>query len=566
MFNLKIFIKTTVHISFVIILIFFSTLEAKNFDKFSRADNISDYFSGILLLNQSKYGESFKYLKKLEGLEKSHSVYSSKYLYSLINSGNFNLALNYAKKLEKNRKSSFETDLILGIYYLKNSKYDISNEYFLKAKKRKSRSILDNHVAESLYLWSDLENLKLEKASIELSKLDNRFENLKKIQNVFLNCFFNSKETEELFEKLTNNPKTDFSRYNFFYAKYLVSIDKTNYAKKIVSNSLEKYPRNLLLNQFITDLKRSRTPLDFDCKNKQHVTAEIVYIAANALSSQSIFPLSNFYINLSKYLNRDFIAFDTLLAENFYKIEDFKNAKKTYKKLTNYGSAFKWHSNKQISRILILEKNINKSLELLKESFNELNIKGVYEIFDYAEFLKNNDKFEESIKYYTDILNKIKKTHPLYPEVTDSRGVAFEKIGKWDEAENDLMSSLEVDPNQAYVINYLAYSWIEKGLKIQKSLQMLERANKLKSNDPYIIDSLGWALFKLKKYKEAKEYLQLALSLMPADPIVNDHFGDVLWKNGNEIQARYYWNYVLMLDNADKDLKIKIEEKLIKGL
>ena len=291
MFNLKIFIKTTVHISFVIILIFFSTLEAKNFDKFSRADNISDYFSGILLLNQSKYGESFKYLKKLEGLEKSHSVYSSKYLYSLINSGNFNLALNYAKKLEKNRKSSFETDLILGIYYLKNSKYDISNEYFLKAKKRKSRSILDNHVAESLYLWSDLENLKLEKASIELSKLDNRFENLKKIQNVFLNCFFNSKETEELFEKLTNNPKTDFSRYNFFYAKYLVSIDKTNYAKKIVSNSLEKYPRNLLLNQFITDLKRSRTPLDFDCKNKQHVTAEIVYIAANALSSQSIFPL-----------------------------------------------------------------------------------------------------------------------------------------------------------------------------------------------------------------------------------------------------------------------------------
>ena len=566
MFNLKIILKTTVHISFVIILIFFSTLEAKNFDKYSRADNISDYFSGILLLNQSKYDESFKYLKKLEGLEKSHSVYSSKYLYSLINSGNFNLALNYAKKLEKNRKSSFETDLILGIYYLKNSRYDISNEYFLKAKKRKSRSILDNHVAESLYLWSDLENLKLEKASIELSKFDNRFENLKKIQNVFLNCFFNSKGTEELFEKLINNPKTDFSRYNFFYAKYLVSIDKTNYAKKIVSNSLEKYPRNLLLNQFIIDLKKSRTHLNFDCKNKQHVTAEIVYIAANALSSQSIFPLSNFYINLSKYLNRDFIAFDTLLAENFYKIEDFKNAKKTYKKLTNYGSAFKWHSNKQISRILILEKNINKSLELLKESFNELDVKGVYEIFDYAEFLKNNDKFEESINYYTDILSKIKKTHPLYPEVTDSRGVAFERIGKWNEAENDLLSSLEVDPNQAYVINYLAYSWIEKGLKIQKSLQMLERANKLKSNDPYIIDSLGWALFKLKKYKEAKEYLQLALSLMPADPIVNDHFGDVLWKNGNEIQARYYWNYVLKLEDADKDLKIKIEEKLIKGL
>ena len=95
---------------------------------------------------------------------------------------------------------------------------------------------------------------------------------------------------------------------------------------------------------------------------------------------------------------------------------------------------------------------------------------------------------------------------------------------------------------------------------------MLEKANKLKSNDPYIIDSLGWALFKLKRYKKSKEYLQLAVRLMPADPIVNDHYGDVLWKIGNQIQARYYWNYVLNLKKTEQDLRKKIEIKLIKGL
>ena len=95
---------------------------------------------------------------------------------------------------------------------------------------------------------------------------------------------------------------------------------------------------------------------------------------------------------------------------------------------------------------------------------------------------------------------------------------------------------------------------------------MLEKANKLKSNDPYIIDSLGWALFKLKRYKESKNYLQLAVRLMPADPIVNDHFGDVLWKNGNEIQARYYWNYVLNLEKTEEDLKVNVKKKLIQGL
>ena len=95
---------------------------------------------------------------------------------------------------------------------------------------------------------------------------------------------------------------------------------------------------------------------------------------------------------------------------------------------------------------------------------------------------------------------------------------------------------------------------------------MLEKANNLKSNDPYIIDSLGWALYKLKRYKESKDYLRRAVKLMPADPIVNDHYGDVLWKNGDKLQARYYWEYVLNLKKAEKDLKEKIQKKLIKGL
>ena len=129
-----------------------------------------------------------------------------------------------------------------------------------------------------------------------------------------------------------------------------------------------------------------------------------------------------------------------------------------------------------------------------------------------------------------------------------------------------MLSSLKVSPDQAYVINYLAYSWIEKGMKISQSLEMLKRANNLRSNDPYIIDSLGWALFKLERYDESKNYLQSAVKLMPADPIINDHYGDVLWKNGNKIQARYFWNYVLNLKETEKDMKENIKDKLISGL
>ena len=101
---------------------------------------------------------------------------------------------------------------------------------------------------------------------------------------------------------------------------------------------------------------------------------------------------------------------------------------------------------------------------------------------------------------------------------------------------------------------------------IDKSLVMLKKANELKKDDAYIIDSLGWALFKLKRYKEAEEYLQLAVRKMPGDPIVNDHFGDVLWMNSKNIQARYYWEYVLNLEDTEQKLKEIIKLKMISGV
>ena len=560
----KTYIKIIASILFVII--FLSTSQAKPLDKFYKADRVSNYFSGILLLNENQYEKSLNYLKKLDGLEASHINYSVKYLYTLVNSGNIKKAFNYSKQLEKQNLESYESQLIIGIFHLKNSDMDLAQKYFSKAKKRNSQFILNNYLSHSLYNWSSLNTYDFNQALIELKKLDERFQNLKEIQNVFLNCYFNSPNLNSLYEELISEKKIDFSRYNYFYANYLVNSGKIEKAKDIVNTALKLYPRNLLLNQYKLDLNLDNYISNFNCKNKEHVIAEILYITSNALSSQSIYPLSDFYLNLAKYLNKDFHSYNTLLAENFYNVGNYQEAKILYENLRTKGKAFQWYSSKQLARILIKEKNYDQALKLLSNSYNNLDSKNIFETFDYAEFLKNNEKFKESITYYTKVINKVQKDHPLYVESTDGRGVAYERIGEWDKAEKDLLSSLEVNPDQAYVLNYLAYSWIEQGIKIEKSLSMLEKANKLRSNDPYITDSLGWALFKVKRYKESKDYLQLAVKLLPGDPIVNDHFGDVLWKNGNEIQARYYWNYVLNLEKTENELKKNIKEKLIEGL
>ena len=196
---------------------------------------------------------------------------------------------------------------------------------------------------------------------------------------------------------MLSNKKTDFSRYNYFYASFALNNGNINKAKEIINSALELHPRNLLLNQYKLNLKEGDNTSNFNCKNKEDNVAEILYITSNALSSQSIFSLSDYYLNLAKYLNQDFHSYDTLLAENFYNVDNFEKAKKVYRDLSSKGKAFHWYSSKQLARIYIQEENKEKALKLLSRAYKDLGSKDIYETFDYAEFLKNNEKFEESL-------------------------------------------------------------------------------------------------------------------------------------------------------------------------
>jgi len=154
----------------------------------------------------------------------------------------------------------------------------------------------------------------------------------------------------------------------------------------------------------------------------------------------------------------------------------------------------------------------------------------------------------------------------LYAEILYRRGSCFERLGDYVNSDKDLLKSLEVNPDDAYVLNYLAYSWLERKYKIDLSLQMLEKAYAKKSNDPYIIDSIGWAYYLINDFTKAENYLKRAVELMPEDPIVNDHYGDILWKLDRKIQARYFWRNVLNLEETEDEMKINIKDKLQEGL
>ena len=560
--NLKAQIKLIIF--FLVFLNVFNFLSAKNIDKFSNSKDLSNYFSGLIAINDNQYQTSYNYFKSLNNLEESHYSYSQYYLYSQVALKKFKDAANYSRELEKKKLDNFESNLVNGIYYLKNDDLNQARIYFIKLKKQNQPETIKNLISVTLNSWSNFN--KIDTALFSLKSLPSRFENIKNIQKVFAYCFFDSEQTDEAFKKLTTNPNINYSRYKFFHANYLLSKKKEKEARIVLRSSLSLDPTNLILNQLQTNLNQKNNNNQFDCKKINHVISEILYIVANGLSSQKNYTASNFYLNLATYLNPNFLSLEILYAENFEALEKYPKSIKTYEKIKKIGSTYNWYAAKRVVSILKKQEKKEEAINYLKDTYLKIKNPKIYEIFDYATFLKNNELYQDSIKYYSELITLIDKKHNLYGQVLDGRGVAYERTDQWNKAEIDLLRSLRVSPDDAYVINYLAYTWIEKGINIEKSLQMLKKANKLRPNDGYITDSLGWALFKLKKYEEAKKYMQSAVRLMASDPVINDHFADVLWMNNNSLQARYYWNYVLKLKKTEKKLKKEIEKKLLFGL
>ncbi|MET0545992.1 MAG: tetratricopeptide repeat protein [Caulobacterales bacterium] len=146
-----------------------------------------------------------------------------------------------------------------------------------------------------------------------------------------------------------------------------------------------------------------------------------------------------------------------------------------------------------------------------------------------------------------------------------SRGTALERLNRWPEAEADLQKALSLSPNDADVLNYLGYSWIDRGLQIEKAMGLIEKAVALQPESGYIVDSLGWAQYRLGRFDEASATLEDAVELAPGEATINDHLGDAYWQTGRKIEARYQWTRALSLKPTDSE-KTAIEAKMKAGL
>src|SRR5690606_3334786 len=160
---------------------------------------------------------------------------------------------------------------------------------------------------------------------------------------------------------------------------------------------------------------------------------------------------------------------------------------------------------------------------------------------EMADIHRRDADFKAAIPYYTKAIETIETPSesdwPLYY----ARGICYERAKEWDKAEADLQTALKLSPQQPEVLNYLAYSWADSGKNLDQALDMLQNALAGAPDDPYITDSVGWALYKIGRFQDAVPYLEAAVQQLPADPTINDHLGDIYWRVGRKVEARFQW-------------------------
>ena len=536
--------------------------KSASFNDFNSRD-LSNYFSGIIAFENKNNSDALKFFNASRILLNKHDAYLSRYIYSLVLENKVAQAIKVVKNdNNENNTDFFDAYMLLIVDSLKKNNLDQAEKYLNLTLKFQNQNRFNLVIFETLrqYLYT-FKNKK-----ILLDKKN--FGNISIINRAFQRCYLKKDSARSSFLNLINNPDGDYSRYTFFYINYLIENNQIDEAKA-VTNQFEYISSTLLLSQsksWVEKNKFKEFGKIFSCDNHNDIIGEFLFLISNLYSSQDDIKKSNFYLNLSNYLNPKFIFNSILIAENFYLNEEYEKAKKILNKFDKKYKFYYWFRVKKEAQIIIKKQGYDEGIKFISSEFSKISKPNVKMVFDIANFYKNSKNYEEAIEYYTKIISSSEDDSEIKSDLLYRRGGSYERLGEYEKADEDLMSSLKINPDDAYVLNYLAYSWLERDFEIEEAMKMLDKAYALKSNDPYITDSIGWAYYLIENYVEAEKYIKKAVELMPEDPTVNDHYGDILWKLNRNIQARYFWNYVLGLDNTDEDVREKINIKIIEGL
>ncbi|MGC1593320.1 MAG: tetratricopeptide repeat protein, partial [Pseudolabrys sp.] len=297
--------------------------------------------------------------------------------------------------------------------------------------------------------------------------------------------------------------------------------------------------------------------------NVQAGAAEALYGLGASLGRRGGEDLGLVYLQLSLFLSPNHPLALLSLADLYEALKKPELAIKIYDRVPTNSPL---HRNAAIQMAANLD-SLDRADEAQKhlEALIKQNPDDLETVMALGNVLRGHKKFAECANVYSKGASAIQKPEKSNWVVFYFRGICYERSKQWAKAEADLTKALELFPDQPHVLNYLGYSWIDQGIKLDEGMAMIKKAVQQRPDDGYIVDSLGWAYYRVGNYEEATKQLERAIELKPEDPTINDHLGDAYWRVGRVLEARFQWAHARDLKPDAEDLP-KIEEKLKEGL
>lgn len=346
------------------------------------------------------------------------------------------------------------------------------------------------------------------------------------------------------------------------YGRFLSRHGDKDGAQKVYEDFNQVLPSHPLIVAAQNDLKAGKT-LEPLIRGADQGAAEVLYDLGAAGGRQGDEIAAIIYMRLSLYLAPKSSLTLITLADTYDRLKQDEEAISLYENVPEQ-SPLRTTADIQIAQLLANLGKADQSRDFLHKVVAE-HPKDEDALMALGNADRDAKKFDEAIDVYTRALDASTKPEKVEWPLYYFRGISYERDKQWPKAVADFKKALALYPDQPLVLNYLGYSWVDRGENLDEAFKMLHQAVEARPSDGYIVDSLGWAYYKLGKYDEAVKELERAIDLKPGDPTINDHLGDAYWRIGRKLEAHFQWNHARDL-GPEPDDKQKILEKIAHGL
>lgn len=529
-------------------------------------------FSGAFLAARAAeadndFESAIDYYERALAFQPDNQAIQQSLLLALVAEGRFDDALPYARALKSVPEMERFSRLGLAVDALRGENYAQAENWL----KLVLESDLDRLITSIMSAWTELGQGQTDQALTSLEELDGPdwyrlFRSYHRA--LMLAQSGQNAEAEKAFDALLGDvtaasagPDT-YMRAAEAYASWLAERGEKDKALAALENG-EKYITGRAATTILREKIEAGDAVAFPIPDPRAGAAEILLNIATALNRGGGEPFVKLYLNYALALSPDN---DDILVQLASLAEQQSEPEKAISFYDRIKPGSPWR------RLAELQTGLNLAdLDRHEEAETYLNAAIEKDPDDIRAYLSLGRVYAVQKDYrsaagvYDRAVERIAEPEREHWSLFYQRGIAYERLKEWEKAEPNFFKALELYPDQPQVLNYLGYSWVDMNMKLEEGLELIGRAVELRPNDGYIVDSLGWAHYRLGRYEEAAKELERAVSLRPEDPVLNDHLGDAYWRTGRKLEATYQWSHARDLD-PEPELLAEVEKKLKEGL